>query len=227
VTAPAAVRRPPTAGTHVGPAVEAGPDRLLLRWLRIGALGAASAGGLHLAVAAGHVGAGDLTVGFFLLTAFAQLGLAAWLLLNSWTGSRPGAAVVTLALAATVGLIGLYVVAHTTGLLDAFTAGHGTGAESVGGHGGTAHDPGIDPVTGVNLSDGVAAQTTGPVSMAGDASLARHEPGLLGSWTVAAEALTIAALAALQPAAWRRRTTNAALVLGVLAWGLWFTGVLA
>jgi len=211
--------------TVPAPGTDARPDRTLSRWLWVGALGAATAGGLHIAVAAGHLESGELAVGFFLLTALAQLGLAAWLMLNSWTGTWPDRKLVTLALAGTVALTGLYVVAHTTSLLDAFAitdSGHSGGA-----HAETSHTPGIDPITGVDYSQGVATRGPGPVALAGEAVSVQHSPGILGPATVAAEVLVIGALAALQPATWRRRTLNALLALGALAWGLWFTGVLA
>ncbi|MGY1604186.1 hypothetical protein [Geodermatophilus sp. SYSU D00815] len=205
------------------PVAEDGSGRALRAWLRLGALGAAAAGGLHIAVAVDHLEAGELAVGFFLLTAFAQVGLACWLLMTSWTGLRPDRRLVSLALLGTVALIGLYVVAHTTSLLDAFAV-HDAAHD---GHGASTHDPGFDPVTGVDLSDGVANRSATPTPMAGEATTtARHAPGVLGPVTVAAEVLLIAALAALQPARWRRRTVDGLLVLGGLAWALWFTGVL-
>jgi hypothetical protein len=221
----------PTATREQAPAdagTEADPGRRLYRWLWAGALGAGAAGGLHIAVAVDHLDAGELAVGFFLLTAFAQLGLAAWLLLNSATGSRPDRRLVSLALLATVGLLGLYVVAYTTNLLDAFatTDASGAGGHS-GGHSGSTHTPGIDPVTGVDLSTGVANRSQGPVAMAGEIAPAQHTPGSLGPLTVAAEVLLVAALTALQPAAWRRHTVNGLLALAGLAWALWFAGVLA
>ncbi|WP_448624325.1 hypothetical protein [Geodermatophilus sp. URMC 64] len=210
--------------TPSAPGTEAGDGAALSRWLRIGALGAGAAGGLHVAVAVDHLGAGELAVGFFLLTAAAQLGLAGWLLMTSWTGFRPDRRLVTLALVATVALIGLYLVAYTTSLLDAFAV-----TDAAGGHGSahaaSNHDPGIDPVTGVDYSTGIAVRS-GPVAMAGEVAPVRHAPGLLGPVTVAAEALLIAALTALQPARWRRYTVNGLLALGGLAWALWFTGVL-
>ncbi|MCZ2860566.1 hypothetical protein [Blastococcus sp. VKM Ac-2987] len=220
MSAPTTTAEPAPVRTTTAP----GRDRSVARWLGAGALGAGAAGGLHLVVGVDHLEAGELAVGFFLLVGLAQLGLAAWLLLSSWSGLRPGPRVVTLALAGTVALVGLYLVAHTTSAFDAFAVsdgGHG------GGHGEAAHLPGIDPVTGVDLSDGVAISTPGPVAMAGEIAPARHAPGVLGPVTVAAELLLVAALAALQPAAWRRRTVNAVLTLGLLAWALWFTGVLA
>ncbi|MGY1722107.1 hypothetical protein [Blastococcus sp. SYSU DS0533] len=217
---------PTAAPAAVISAPRRGHGRRVARWLRAGALGAGVAGGLHLVAAVDHLEAGELAVGFFLLTGLAQLGLAAWLLLSSWTDFRPGPRLVTLALAGTVGLIGLYLVAHTTSLLDAYAV-HDASAAGHGGHGSAAHLPGFDPVTGVDLSQGVAVRGPGPVAMEGEVSAARHAPGILGQAAVAAELLLLSALAALQPATWRRRTVDAVLVLGCLAWVLWFTGVLA
>jgi hypothetical protein len=207
---------------------DAGHRRSRSRWLWFGAFGAAAAGGLHIAVAVDHLGVGELTIGFFLLTALAQLGIAAWLLLSAWTSTRPDRRLVTLALFATVALMGLYVVAYTTSLLDGFVVSDGSraGADSIGGHGEGVHDPGIDPVSGVDLSEGVSSRTPGAAAaMAGEIDRLQT-PGVLGPWTIAAETVLVAGLAALQPAAWRRRTTNALIVLGTLAWALWFVGVL-
>jgi len=209
----------------VTPATEARAGRALSGWLLVGGLGAGVAGGLHVAVAVDHLESGELAVGFFLLTAAAQLGLAGWLLVSSLTGLRPDLRLVSLALLGTVALIGLYVVAHTTGLLDAFAV-HDSSAHSGGAHGAANHDPGIDPITGVDYSTGIADRSGGRVAMAGEVAPARHAPGILGPVTVAAEVLLIAALSALLPATWRRRTVNGLLGLGGLAWVLWFTGVL-
>ena len=60
------------------------------RWQLVAALGLAAAGGLHVAAAVDHLSAGQLAVGFFLLTALAQAALAAWLVLGAWAGTRPG-----------------------------------------------------------------------------------------------------------------------------------------
>jgi hypothetical protein len=196
------------------------------RWQLVAALGLAAAGGLHVAAAVDHLSAGQLAVGFFLLTALAQAGLAAWLVLGAWAGTRAGRQLVATALLGTVGLLTLYVVAHTTGLLDAFAV-HDAAAS---GH---AHDvPGretvaVDPVTGVRFADGMPLGSSGPVAMDGlptsSARTARRRSARRWSppscWTVAA-------LAALLPASWRGRALNALLVLGGLAWALWFTGVL-
>jgi hypothetical protein len=213
---------------HVVAAPQTGSaaGRSLSWWLWAGTVGAGAAGALHIAVAAEHLEAGDLAVGFFLLAALAQIGTASWLILHALTGQRPDHRFVTLALGATVALVGLYVVAHTTSLLDAFAV-HGGSDHSGGAHAGSNHTPGIDPVTGVDYSQGVAIRPAGPVAMAGEVAPARHAPGMLGPVTVGAELLLIAAMTALQPATWRGRTVNGLLALGVLTWGLWLTGVLA
>lgn len=208
------------------------PSRTLRRWLSAAALGLATAGALHVAAAVDHLPAGELAVGFFLLTAAAQLGLAAWLVVRSCAGSPPDHRLVALSVLGTVALLGLYLVSYTTDLLDAFTVTDGPGAgghsSSSSGHGGTAPtSSGVDPATGVDLSTGVAIRSEGPVAMAGEPVEAGHGPGALGTATVAAELLTVAALTALLPPTWRGRATNALLGVGVLTWGLWFTGVLA
>lgn len=220
-----AISPAPTTGL---PGTEVAPGRSLRRWLWGGVVGTAAAGGLHVAVAAEHRGAGGLAVGFFLLAALAQLGVAAWLGIHAVTGLRPDRRIVTTALAGTVALLALYVVAYTTGLLDGFAISDpGNGAHAGAGHGGATHSSGVDPATGVDLSTGVAIRPEGPIAMAGQLAPARHAPGALGSWTVAAEVLTVGVLAALQPASWRRTTVNVLMALGGLAWVLWFTGVLA
>jgi hypothetical protein len=211
--------------TLVIPAPEVRAGRALNRWLQVGGLGAGAAGGLHVAVAVDHLEAGELAVGFFLLTAAAQLGLAGWLLVSSWTGLRPDLRLVSLALLGTVALIGLYVVAHTTGLLDAFAV-HDSAEGHSGAHGGPHRELAIDPVTGVDYTAGIADRSGGAVAMSGEVAPARHAPGMLGPITVAAEALLIAALTALLPATWRRRVANGLLGLGGLTWALWFTGVI-
>lgn len=207
-------------------AAGAGHALALTRWLGLGALGAVAAGALHVAVAVDHVAAGELAVGFFALTAFAQLGLAGWLLVHRVTGLRPDHRLLGVALVGTVGLMALYVVAHTTSLLDGFAATADAGGHAAG-HGDASHRAGFDPVTGIDLADGIAIDTPGPAAMAGEPVTVRHAPGPLGPWTVAAEVLVLAALTALLPATWRRRATNAALALGGLAWALWATGVLS
>jgi hypothetical protein len=217
--------------TTVAPALP--PTRVVLRsrrrsawWQLAAALGLATAGGLHVAAAVDHLSAGSLAVGFFLLTALAQAGSAAWLVLGAWAGTRASRPLVAMALLGTVGLLALYVVAHTTGLLDAFAV-HDT---LTGGH---EHDvPGrvttaVDPVTGVEFAQGMPLGASGPVAMDGLlGSTGGHGPEAVGTAVVAAELLTVAALAALLPASWRGRALNGLLVLGGAAWALWLTGVL-
>ncbi|SDY71359.1 hypothetical protein SAMN05660209_03542 [Geodermatophilus africanus] len=195
-------------------------------WQLAAALGLAAAGGLHVAAAVDHLSAGQLAVGFFLLTALAQAGLAAWLVLGAWAGTRPGRVPVAGALLGTVALLVLYVLAHTTGLLDAFavhdagTAGH---EHDVPGRVTTA----IDPLTGVEFAQGMPLGAAGPVAMDGlPTSAGGHGPEAVGTAVVAAELLSVAALAALLPASWRGRALNGLLALGGAAWLLWLTGVL-
>ncbi|MGY1639299.1 hypothetical protein ACI78V_21850 [Geodermatophilus sp. SYSU D00742] len=213
---------------HTAPAVpqEATHPRRVSRWQLVAAAGLAAAGGLHVAAAVDHLESGELAVGFFLLTALAQVGLAAWLVLSAWAGRRTSPELTAFTLLGTVGLLALYVVAHTTGLLDAFAVTH----EAPGGH---LHDvPGremlaIDPVTGVDFTDGMPVAVDGPVAMDGaPVESGGHGPEAVGTATVGAELLALTALTALLPATWRGRATNGLLALGGLAWVLWFTGVL-
>ena len=202
------------------------PHRSTPLWQLAAALGLATAGGLHVAAAVDHLSAGQLAVGFFLLTALAQAGLAAWLVLGAWAGTHPGRVPVAGALLGTVALLVLYVLAHTTGLLDAFavhdagTAGH---EHDVPGRVTTA----IDPLTGVEFAQGMPLGAAGPVAMDGlPTSAGGHGPEAVGTAVVAAELLSVAALAALLPASWRGRALNGLLALGGAAWLLWLTGVL-
>jgi hypothetical protein len=180
------------------------------RW----AAGAATlvAGGLHVTAASQHLGASDLVVGFFLLTAFAQFGIGLWLLVGSWLGKTPGTGPLAAALAGTVLLVCLYLVAHTTDLLAGFTA-HDAGAAGHAGH-----------ATGNTA--GMAIETEGPVALSAQATTAPEPPDLLGATTVALELLSVLALTALLPRVWRSRTANALLALGALAWVAWLTGLL-
>jgi hypothetical protein len=214
------------ADAPVASRVASRASRGTARWQVVAALGLAAAGGLHVAAAVDHLSAGSLAVGFFLLTALAQAGLAAWLLLGAWAGTWPGRHLVAMALLGTAGLLSLYVVAHTTGLLDAFAVHDAAAA----GH---AHDvPGrktvaVDPVTGVRFADGMPLGSSGPVAMDGlPTSSGGHGPDAVGTAVVTAELLAVAALAALLPASWRGRALNGLLVLGGSAWALWLTGVL-
>jgi hypothetical protein len=172
-------------------------------------LSALAAGALHVAASVEHAAARDLVVGFFLLTAFAQFGIGVWLLLGSWLGKTPGTGPLAVALLGTVGLVCLYLVAHTTDLLVGFTTHPGAGAGGHTGHGG-----------------GAAIATDGPVSLGTEAATAPEPADLLGGLTVAAELLLVLALTALLPRSWRGRTVNALLALGGLAWVAWLTGVL-
>jgi len=180
-------------------------------WVVAAALATAGAGALHVAAAVDHSAARDFVVGFFLLTAFAQFGLGAWLLLGTWLGKRPGTGPVALALIGTVALVGLYLVAHTTDLFAGLLA-HTDGSA----HG--AH--------GAGASAGMAIPTEGPVALSGEPQTAPEPADLLGASTVALEMLSVLGLTALLPRTWRSRAVNALLVLGGLAWVAWLTGVL-
>jgi len=191
-------------------------------WLLTAALACAAAAGLHLTAAVQHVPAGEPVVGFFLLVAAAQLGLAGWLTVAARTGLEPGRWLLVLALGGTLALLGLFLVAETTTLLDAY---------AVPAHGGAAHAHGdgtvlVDPVTGLDFSLGMPNDGGEPVAMAGDPVASAHSAGLLGAATVAAELLAVGTLSALLPGTWRRRAFDALLGLGGLAWLLWSTGVL-
>ncbi len=202
--AAAPVRRPP-APVRSGAA----------RWWWTASAAAAGAGLLHVAAAAGHLAAGDLVVGLFLLTALAQLGLGAWLVAAARTG-RGGVRPLAVAVAGTTLLVGLYLLAHTTDLLAGLTghdAAHAAG--HVHGGGEAAHAAGASITTG------------GPVALDDRPTAGAEAPGLLGTATVALELLGIAAMTALLPAHLRRRVVDALLLLGGLAWVLWLTGVLA
>jgi hypothetical protein len=158
---------------------------------------AAAAGGLHLRAAFDHVGSHDLVVGFFLVVAFAQLGLGVWIAMSTVTGLRPDVRLLALALLGTVALVGLYVVAHTTDLLAAFQV-HDAGAHHGAGTEGTPH----------------SIETTGPVALGLEPVPTREPAGLLGAATVATEMVTVLALTALLPARWRGGVANALLLLG-------------
>jgi hypothetical protein len=183
--------------------------RNLWRWAA--AASAAAAGGLHIAAAVEHLGAHDLVVGFFLLVALVQIGFGAWVAVSAWAGIRPDVRLVALALIGTVGLVGLYLLAHTTDLLAAFQV-HDTAA---GHHGATAGIP-----------QGHSTATSGPVALDLEPVSPREPAGLLGTATVAVEMVTVLALTAFLPDRWRSRVTNALLCLGGAVWVLWLTGVL-
>ena len=173
------------------------------RWAWAGAVTTWIAGVLHVLAAVDHLDAGDLVVGFFLVTAFGQLAAAVGLAIAAVTGHRPAPALLAGLLAVTVGLLALYLVAHTTDLLAGVTA------PELGGPAGHEHP-----------------EPTGPVAL-GDTPAVRGEPpDLLGTATVTVEVLSIVAFVALLPPRWRRVAGNALALLGAAAWLLWLTGVL-
>ena len=196
--APAPVSAPPSPSPRA-PA--------LRRWCALAAGATAAAGGLHVLAALDHVGAREIVVGFFLVTALGQLASAGGLAIAAVTGERPAAPLVAGLQAATVGLVVLYLVAHTTGLLSEFTA-TGEPLAPVDPHG-ADHDP-----------------ATGPVALSGAPTASGEPAGPLGTATVVAELLAVVALTALLPRRARRLSGDLLLVLGVAAWVLWLAGVL-
>jgi hypothetical protein len=174
----------------------------LRRWCALAAATTAAAGVLHVLAAVGHAGERELVTGFFLVTALGQLASGAGLAIAAVTGVRPRPLLVAGLLAATVGLVALYLVAHTTDLLAGFTA------------------------TGDAAAHGDHEEPTGPVALGLTPVRTAEPPGLLGTATVAVEVLTILALTALLPARGRRLSGNLLLVLGATAWVLWLAGVL-
>jgi len=197
---------PPRAEVSAEPAVGAGRRG----WVAAGSL--AMAGPLHVAAAADHLAAGDVVVGFFLLVAFLQLGTGVSLAVRTVTRGGHPPWPVAAALALTVGLLLLYLAAYTTDLLAGVVdlAHHG---ETTSAPHGTAHVEAPEPA--------------GPVALGLEPTQTSGTPGVLGTVTVGIELVSVLALAALLPAALRRRVTDALLVIGVLAWGVWFTGVVA
>ncbi len=178
----------------------------LRRWLGLACLSTLLAGGLHVAAAYQHVEHGELVVGFFLLAAAAQVGGGLLLGVHAVTGMRPGRWLVLAGLGATVGMIGLFIVAHGTDLLLDYV-GHQPGSD---GHTATHTGP---------FTAGIATRndTLAPV---------REAPGVLGMATVAAELAGVAALTALLPRSWRGWALDGMLALCGIAWVLWFAGVL-
>src|SRR3954454_2961912 len=85
-------------------------------WLWVSASLALATGGLHVVAAAQHVQPGGLVVGFFLLVTLAQVGGGLWLALHAVTRMQPDRRLVLAALAATVGLVALFVVASSPAL---------------------------------------------------------------------------------------------------------------
>jgi hypothetical protein len=177
------------------------------------AVGATAAAGiLHLVTAVQHGPSGDLVVGFFLLTAGAQLGLAAWLA-ATWATTR-SPRLLAVAAAGTAALVLLYPVAHTSTLLTDLglvPVGHDSGGHSAGHDGGAGH----------------AATPAGPVAMGGEVPGSPEPTTPLGAITVATEVVALAGLLALLPVRWRARAVDVLAVAGAAAWALWFTGVLS
>ena len=73
-------------------------------------------GVLHVAAAVDQRASSDSLVGFFLLVALGELATAAWLVVVSATARRPPVWPTAAALAGTVVLVALHLVAHTTDL---------------------------------------------------------------------------------------------------------------
>jgi hypothetical protein len=182
-------------------------------WRWAAAAGVLGAGGLHVAAAVEHHAAGDLVLGFFLLSAYAQLGLGTWLVLGPWLGKGPGRGALAVALAGTVLLVCLYLVVHATGLLAGIT-GSGAGAGPGAGHAADGHAP------------GAAVGSTGPVALDARAPAAPEPPDPLGTATVALELLSVLGLTALLPRSWRGWALDTLLVLGAGTWVAWLTGLL-
>ena len=186
------------------PAPPAPPSSIRLRrWAWAGAVTTWVAGMLHVLAAVDHLDAGELVVGFFLVTAFGQLAAAVGLAIAGVTGERPAPALLAGLLAVTVGLLALYLVAHTTDLLAGVTAAE------MGGPTGHEHP-----------------EPSGPVALSDTPPVRGEPPGLLGTATVTAEVLSVLAFVALLPPRLRRLAGNALAVLGAGAWLLWLTGVL-
>ncbi len=171
-------------------------------WVWAAAGTTAAAGLLHVFAAFDHLHAGELVVAFFLVTALGQLAAAAGLTVAAMTGDRPDTRLLIGLLAATVALIGLYLVAHTTDLFAGVTGG--------GGHAAGGHEAG----------------TTGPVALGNAPPRNSEQPGLLGTATVTVELISVLALTAMLPAHPRRLAGDVLLGLGAAAWLLWLANVL-
>ncbi|HEY4605345.1 MAG TPA: hypothetical protein VIH08_13520, partial [Blastococcus sp.] len=169
----------------------AAPPHGIWRW--VAAVSAAVAGGLHIAAAVEHLGT-PLAVAFFLVVALLQLGLGAWVAVSTWAEVGPDVRLLTLALAGTVALVGLYLVAHTTDLLAAFHVDRASGA----GHHGTTRAP-----------QGHSTETSGPVALGTEPVAGRESVGLLGIAAVTLEMASVLAFVALLPGRWRDHAANA------------------
>jgi hypothetical protein len=196
----------PTVEPAPGPTTPRSSGRLR-GWLGLASLTTLVAGGLHVVAASQHAQHGGAAVGFFLLVAAAQLGGGLGLAVFALTGTRPGSRLVLAGLAATVGMVGLFIVAHGTDLLLSYVSQQ------------AGHDVHSTTHTGP-FAAGLATRNDTLVGV-------REAPGLLGMGTVAAELAGVVALTALLPRTWRNRVLDALLALCGLAWLLWFAGVLA
>ena len=177
-------------------------------WPAVTAGATAVAGGLHLAAAADHLGAGDLVVAFFGLTGFAQLSAAVVLLmpLVGPTAARTRHLLALTGLLGTAALIALYVVVHSTDLLSGLLEHSGAGTQ--------------EHAAGEAGHDGHASVST-------PAPEGPEPTDALGTATVAVEVLALCGFVALLPARWSRLASNGLLVVGVLAWALWLSGALS
>jgi hypothetical protein len=195
---------PPRAKSPADPAVGT------TRWGWAAAGSVTVAGALHVAAAADHLDAGDVVVGFFLVVAFMQLAVGAWLAVSATTRVGFAPWPVAAALSVTVALLLLYLAVHTTDLL--------AGIIGPDHHGGAT--------TGTHIGEhGRAAEPKGPVALGLEPTQTGGAPGLLGTGTVAVELISVLALTALLPAVLRRHAANGLLGLGVLVWLAWVTGV--
>ena len=184
-----------------------GSSGRLCRWLRLASLATLVAGGLHVVAAYQQVEHGELAVSFFLLAAAAQVGGGLVLGVHAVTGMRPGSRLVLAGLVATVGMIGLFIVAHGTGVLLDYV--------------------GQQPGTGGHPSSHTGPFAAGIATRNDTLAAVPVRPDLLGMATVAAELAGVVGLTALLPRTWRGRALNGMLTLCGIAWVLWFTGVLA
>jgi hypothetical protein len=182
------------------------------RWRWVAAATVVAAGALHVAAAFDNVHAGDVVVGFFLLVALLQLASGVWLAVTAVTRTGHAPWPVAAVLALTVGLLLLYLAAHTTDLLAGVAGTDHQGGAAAGTHEGAQAQP---------------PAPTGPVALGLESSAAEDSPGLLGTATVTVELLSVLALSALLPIGFRRHAANGLLALGVLVWIVWFTGVVA
>lgn len=183
------------------PARPTGQVPVATPWRWTAAAATAAAGALHVAAAGQHLAEAPTLAAGFVLTALVQLATAGWLALGP-RGSGWGTRAVLLALGATVAFLLVMLVAHTTPWLAALHGGQHTG-----------HATGHSSATGA-----VSLGLTAPADV---------EPlGALGTATGLVEVVAVLGLAALLPPRTRSRTTTALLVLGLVAWAAWLTGVL-